>query len=98
MHGGRGQCSDNDIVTHDEFSMLIEYIIKNIIFFNYNDQNLLFLIRLDLYGNPFGFERYKFVHIKAWSHECRIVPHRPTHEKRMPFNDLKTNDLDKGEK
>ena len=23
--------------------------------------------------------------IKAWSHECRIVPHRPTHGKRMPL-------------
>ncbi len=27
-----------------------------------------------------------------------IVPHRPTYEKRMPFNDLKTNDVDKGKK
>ena len=24
------------------------------------------------------------------------VPHRPTHEKRIPFNDIKTNDVDKG--
>ena len=26
------------------------------------------------------------VNLKAWSHECRIVPHRPTHEKQMTFN------------
>ena len=36
-------------------------------------------------------------HIKAWSNECRMVPHRPTHKKRMLFNDLETNDVDKGE-
>ncbi len=26
------------------------------------------------------------VNVKALSHECRILPHRPTHEKRMSFN------------
>ena len=33
--------------------------------------------------------------LKALSHECRIVPHRPTHEKRMTFNAWKANDVDK---
>ena len=35
--------------------------------------------------------------LKAWSHECRIVPHRPTHQKQIKFNAWKTNDVDKGE-
>ena len=36
--------------------------------------------------------------LQGWSHKCHIVPHGPTHEERMPFNDLKKNDVDKGEK
>ncbi len=29
---------------------------------------------------------FENLNLKAWSHECCIVPHRSTHEKRMTFN------------
>ncbi len=41
-----------------------------------------------------GF-RLIIISVKDWSQECHIIPHRPTHEKRMPFNDLKRMTLTK---
>ncbi len=59
---------------------------------------LKILLRPPLHPKVLGVVRPIVTNLKAWSHACRLVPHRPTHEKRMPFNDLKTNDVDKGEK
>ncbi len=55
-----------------------------------NDSSMLFVY--DSFRRPYNKHTVTMC-LKSWSHECRIVPHRPTHEKRMTFKDADTRCL-----